>query len=118
MYLHSVNQQNHKFKLDKLMEQSEELRKTNISNFRQTEDAYEQKQLEEKKESEAQKRMNKLLDFDQIVKTEEESTEQIEKGLLTKKKPRKKNPALQLPQASPAPSPSPPQNPPRKPVKA
>jgi len=37
MYLNNIHQQNYKFKLDKLMEQSEELRKTNLNNFREAE---------------------------------------------------------------------------------
>lgn len=50
MYLNNVNHQNHKFKLDRLMEESEQLRKANLDTFHQSEQLYEQKQLEEKKE--------------------------------------------------------------------
>jgi hypothetical protein len=69
IYLNNFNQAN-KFKLDKLMEQSEQLRKTNLDNFKQAADIYEQKQFEEKKGSETQTRMTKMLDFDKVVKIE------------------------------------------------
>jgi hypothetical protein len=52
------------------MEQSEQLRKTNLDNFKQAADIYEQKQFEEKKGSETQTRMTKMLDFDKVVKIE------------------------------------------------
>lgn len=68
MLLNNANPQQPKVKIDKLFEQSAELRKANLDNFREEEEAYEARKEESNKENATQNRMAKIMDFDDSVK--------------------------------------------------